>query len=114
MILIMITLNGNAKDDLITFNWGSDPITITKYNLAKDILYTIVEIEYLKNLLSYKNLYEDINKLNEYYEKKIDKINIKDIQIKILLFTTCFFGICFVGILSGVITYAILINTYRY
>lgn len=101
MMLIIPIITGNAKENPISFNYNNDPQTIVKYNLNKFVEYTIVESEYIRYLVS-------IEMLNEEYKKEYKQIRMKNLQIKILIFTTCFFSVCFIGVITGVVTYAVM------
>lgn len=99
MTLMLVTTIGNAS--VKRFNFTSDPDTIIKYQLSQIVQYAIIENEYLNYLVSCEALLQD-------YKKEYKQIRMKNLQIKILIFTTCFFSVCFIGVVSGVVTYAVM------
>lgn len=117
MLLITILLIGlgsiTSGEKLDVFKFEREELSekLLK-NIKTDNSYYLVTrtyMIYLESELQYLQSKFDIaTELIDYYDKEYSKIKWLKIEIKILIFTTCFFSICFVGILTGVITYCIL------
>lgn len=113
MMILLIGLRIIATEKLDVFKFEREELSekLLKNIKLDDSYYLVTRtyMIYLESELQFlQKKYDIATKLIDYYDKEFDKMKWKNIQIKILIFTTSFFGICFVGILTGVITYCIL------